>query len=200
MQLVTYGISGAITSLIGQLVLIAVVADFFTGFFHWAEDTYCTKGRLFQVCDENIDHHRQNGRDMVGSFVQRNVATSALFVFGTLIGLSTLMFGGFLHCWQWYAIVILASCGNEVHYINHMPRRNQNAFQRFLSGSGLIQSRHQHAQHHRKPYDRHYCVLMSFTNEVLELFRFWRILEGAIAIVTFGRVVPQRTLDSRDGF
>ncbi len=182
--------------ILGQLVVIVLAGDLIAGFFHWLEDTYCMRGYLFAVCDRNIEHHRSPthmGRKH--SFLERNKSTAALFVIGIL-----LLWALDLLVWQAIATVFVASCGNEIHYINHRRLDELNPLQRFLADSGLIQSRVQHNRHHRAPYDRLYCVIVSFNNEVLERIRFWRGLEAAIRIASFGQVVPQRGKATRNGF
>jgi len=130
-----------------------------------------------------------------GNFFSRNRSVLPFFI----IGLIALYVFGFWH-WQYVLCWAIASSGNEVHYWNHKRTKDLNWFQRFMSNSGLIQSRTQHNRHHAAPFDRCYCVLTSFTNAVLDNVRFWRFLELIVLVMSFGWVKPQRTLQTREGF
>jgi len=181
---------------LGQLIVIVLCADFLTGFFHWLEDTYCRKDWLFFICNENIEHHQKpNEIATAGNFFSRNRSILPFFI----CGISVLYWSGFWH-WQYVLCWTLASLGNEVHYWNHKRTKDLNGFQRFMSNSGLIQSRTQHNYHHSAPYDRCYCVLTSFTNAVLDRIYFWRFIESLVSSISAGIIQPQRTLKTRDGF
>ena len=178
---------------IGQLVIIVLVADFATGFFHWLEDTYCTTDLLYNICNDNIVHHETPNAMIAGTIWSRSVPTFIIWVASMVtIGLA-------INTWQTYLMLTIAALGNEIHYINHISRKNMNGVRRFLSDSGLIQSRQQHNRHHSRPYTKCYCVITSLTNEVLDITRFWRGLELLVKMVSFGKIVPQRGLASRRG-
>ena len=181
---------------LGIFVVCLIAGDFIAGFFHWLEDTYCTKGRLFYICDENINHHK-NPHEMGISnpFIQRNLASFVLFTIGT-----TVLWILNIHYWWMILTFALSACGNEIHFINHVPYNKLNAVHKFMADIGIFQSRAQHNLHHRQPYDTHYCVILNFTNVILEMLNFWRRLEYAIEKITFGKVIPQRGLQSREGY
>lgn len=179
-------------SILAQVIMCVLVADFMTGLVHWVEDTYGVPswpiiGKL--VIEDNIEHHRRpNLIGKMGTFFSRNLQP-------TILGLITisifLAFGVF--CWQILLVSFLAAMGNEVHAWNH--RRNNHWLIGSLQRSGLIQSRHQHNLHHKPPYDKYYCTLTGVTNEILEMLNFWRRLEWVISIfgIHHKRQSPERS-------
>ncbi len=181
-------------SILGKILSCVLIADFLTGFVHWLEDTYGVPNMPLigkSVIEPNIEHHQNPSLiGKMGTIFSRNTQP-------VLIGLAllagTLVFG--LFSWWIVLILALAALGNEVHTWNH--RRNNNAVIVFLQRSGLVQSRHQHNLHHKPPYDKYYCTLTSFTNEVLETINFWRRLEWLLSCIG---IHPKRMGVERGGY
>jgi hypothetical protein len=74
------------------------------------------------------------------------------------------------------------------------------------SGLRMLLGRAQHAAHHERPYDAHYCITTGWCNRPCEAIGFFRHLKAAITRVTGVR--PQRSVvvgsdelgvDSREG-
>lgn len=177
------------------VILCFIAADFFTGFFHWFEDTWITpKTPLIgkSIGAPNVEHHQNPGlMGRMGTWITRNVAPVILAV----IVLSLFwMFGVFN--WQLLLVAAFGACGNEVHAWNHRTKNNK--FITFVQDTGLVQSRQQHAIHHKKPYDKYYCTLSNFTNAVLERINFWRGLEWFCMTVL--RMKMKRLSPERDGY
>lgn len=177
------------------VLVCVVVADFATGFFHWFEDTWVTpKTPLIgkSIGEPNVEHHRQpNLMGMMGTWITRNLISVILCLVAVFIfWLCNIL------CWQLVLVAMLASLGNEVHQWNHMAKP-KNAVTAFLQDSAIIQTRQQHALHHKKPYDRYYCTLTNFTNAVLERIRFWRGLEKLCVAVGFKM---KRLSQEREGY
>jgi hypothetical protein len=55
---------------------------------------------------------------------------------------------------------------------------------RILQDRGLILSRTEHAVHHERPCESHYCITTGWCNAPLEAIGFFRFLETTIARVT----------------
>lgn len=178
------------------VVICIIIADFFTGFFHWFEDTWLTPntpflGKLIGV--PNVEHHQNPGlMGRMGTWITRNIASVVL----ALIGLAVSWVFGFF-CWQIVLVAALAALGNEVHEWNHRTKP-KNWLVAFIQDAGLVQTKHQHALHHKKPYDRYYCVLTNFTNAVLERIHFWRGAEWFCMTVL--RMKMKRMSPERDGY
>lgn len=177
-----------------QILICVLVADFLTGFSHWIEDTYGVPSWPFigkTVIVDNINHHRNPG--MMGSMttiLSRNMSSMAIAVI--ILGCLAIM--GWVH-WTLFLTAFLGVMGNEVHNWNHDAIRNP--FIVFLWDTGIIQSKKQHAKHHIPPYNKYFCTLTNFLNPVLEVLRFWRVLEWLIAL--FG-IKPKRLSPERDGY
>ena len=172
---------------IGMLFASLWMADFLSGFFHWLEDTYCTKGMPIVgklICDPNIEHHRDPGLLVrAGTFVSRNVFQ---WVACAVIFVALLLFG-----WAsrfWFMALLFLSFANEVHRWNHVSRPGR--WIQLIKDVGIIQSHRQHALHHKPPFDRNYCVLTSQINPILEAIGFWRGLEWFVFRLTF--IKPKR--------
>ena len=181
-----------------MIILICIlVADFLSGLVHWAEDTYGLPtlpliGKL--VIEPNIEHHRNPTlMATMGTWLTRNLQPALLAISGSvlfwLIGFRT---------WPVFLIAVLAAFGNEVHAWNHRPKAECNWLINFLHDTGLVQSRKQHALHHKKPFDSYYCTLTNVTNAVLERCNFWRATE-AVLLKMFGLTV-KRMSEERDGW
>jgi ubiquitin-conjugating enzyme E2 variant len=172
-----------------------IIADFLTGIFHWAEDTWVTpKTRLIGgvIGVHNVEHHRNPGlMARMGTWITRNVASVVIAVSALLI---FWIFGIF--DWRIVLVASFAALGNEVHEWNHRVKP-KNAFVAFIQDSGLVQSKQQHAIHHKRPHDKYYCVLGNLTNAVLERVNFWRKLEWFCMTVL--RMKMKRLSPERDG-
>ena len=185
-----------IFSVLGQVIACFWVADFLTGIFHWAEDTYCLDDIQnwigIEICDPNILHHI-SPQEMVenSTFWGRNHIqwAAALLVFSVL---AVLGFG----FWQVFLVAAFASFGNEVHYWSH--KSDPGAIGRFFRESGITQSQKHHNLHHKPPYAINYCVLGQLVNTCLEAVSFWRRLESCIQMVTGIQPKREKRSDSRE--
>lgn len=178
-----------------QILACVLAADVITGLVHWWEGTYGDPdwpllGR--EVIRPNLVHHEKPtlfvtmGDAWTRNYQLIGLACGATLV-ATLAGYST---------WQLLLTVWLAAAGNEVHAWAHVRPRSRLA--RWLQETALVQTPHQHAKHHRAPYDSNYCTLTNVANPVLEALRFWRRLEAVIAFTT--GIKPLRGTAKRGGF
>ena len=172
---------------IGAFFVCFWMADFVTGFAHWAEDTYCLEhipllGSF--ICEPNIQHHI-DPHDIVrdGTFFSRNYLQWLLCG-----GLFAILWSvGFANIYS-FLTLLLSSFGNEVHRWNHTTKNGP--FVKFLKETGLIQMQRQHSLHHKRPYAQYYCTLTSQLNPILERMNFWRRLERVIEATT--GIAPKR--------
>lgn len=177
--------------MIGNILLCIIIADFITGLVHFLEDTYGLPtwpliGK--QVIEPNIDHHLNPS--VIGrmtNFISRNYQT---VIPSAIVGFVLAHY----ECYYTLFIILLASFGNEIHAWNH--RSKNHPIIQFLQNTCIVQTRRNHLRHHIAPYDKYFCTLTNFTNEVLECINFWRWLEWAIAICG---VNPKRGTPERRG-
>lgn len=178
-------------SIAWQIVACLLVADFLTGLFHWAEETYgLPTWPIFgpSVIGPNIEHHYHPAKICDGTLVSRNwqmwlaaaIAVGLAWCCGALT-------------WQLALVAAAASFGNEVHSWSHgkAPRAA-----RLLQEMGVLVTPRQHGKHHRPPFDRAFCTMTCWLNPVLDAARFWRGLESVIALAG---VAPKRGSPERGG-
>jgi ubiquitin-conjugating enzyme E2 variant len=171
-----------VARLLLQAFACLLVADFLTGLVHWWEDAYAREewpllGPL--VAAPNLLHHR-DPRAMTRQSWWRNVDVT--------VGLGVAVLGGAwalqMLSWQLGLVVTLAAFTNLFHRWAHQTSTENGPVVTWLQGTGLFQSRAQHALHHRWPRESHYCALTGFVNPVLERIHLWTRLERLIAFTT----------------
>jgi ubiquitin-conjugating enzyme E2 variant len=181
------------------IVVIAGIAatDFASGLVHWAADTW---GRDdLPIIGERLlapfrIHHVNPDDFLERRFVEANGDVAVLAV-PVVSGLHALPFDA-----AWgapLAMFGLVFCGssvmtNQVHQWAHMASPPRPIA--VLQNCGLLLGRTEHAAHHQRPYDQHYCITTGWCNRPLEALAFFRRLEAAITRVTG---VPPRQDDRR---
>lgn len=80
----------------------------------------------------------------------------------------------------------MLSQANEIHCWSHQKCSRHI---RGLQLLGILTSPEQHAVHHRRPFDTHYCTVSDFLNPSLAAIGFWRSLEVVIRWTT--GIVPR---------
>lgn len=167
-----------------------VIADFGSGLVHWGADTWGRDDlpiigpRLlvpFRIHHVNPD-----------DFLRRNfVDTNGDVAFIALVPLAALAMLPMDRTWQSVAAIGgFALCGagmltNQIHQWAHMAAPP--APVRVLQDAGIILGRAEHAVHHDRPYDAHYCITTGWCNRPLEALGFYRGLEAAIVRLTGAR-------------
>jgi plasmanylethanolamine desaturase len=165
-------------------------ADFGSGIVHWAADTWGRDdlpviGRRLLV---PFRVHHVNPDDFLRRrFIDTNGDVASLSV-PVLLGLCLVPldtgWGGPL------AVFGFGLCGigvmtNQIHQWAHMPSPPRPI--RALQVGGLLLGRADHAAHHDRPYDAHYCITTGWCNRPLEAIGFFRRLEAAITRLTGAR-------------
>jgi ubiquitin-conjugating enzyme E2 variant len=170
---------------LGYALAAWVVADFLSGVVHWIEDRYGDPawpviGR--HVIEPNILHHRDQMAFTAGGYWQRNWTT--LVPAAAAAGMAWLAGSAFLA-----VTFLMLSQANEIHAWAHQrcvrPIRG-------LQLIGIFQSPEQHADHHRRPFDRNYCTMSDWLNPLLSRAGFWPALELLVARVTGLSPRPER--------
>ena len=172
-------------------------ADLVSGLIHWSADTWGRDDlpiigpRLlapFRI------HHVNPDDFLRRRFIDTNGDVAALTVL-VLLGLLAVPLdaawagpfavGGFAFC----AIGMLT---NQIHQWAHMPSPPR--LIRALQDGGLLLGRAEHARHHARPYESHYCITTGWCNRPCEAIGLFRRLEAVIERVTG---VPPRQDDRR---
>ena len=88
------------------------------------------------------------------------------------------------------AVFGLGLCGfgmmtNQIHQWAHMPSPPLPV--RLLQDGGVILGRAEHATHHARPYDAHYCITTGWCNRPIEALGLFRRIETAVTRLTGAR-------------
>jgi hypothetical protein len=165
-------------------------ADFGSGLVHWGADTWgrddvpIIGSRLlvpFRV------HHINPDDFLRRSFVDTN-GDVAFVAAPMLVGLSFVPLdttGGTAAALAGFAFAGVGMMTNQIHQWAHMPAPPRPV--RLLQRAGLVLGRTEHATHHDRPYDAHYCITTGWCNRPLEAVDFFRRLERAITWLTGAR-------------
>lgn len=171
-----------------------LVADFVSGFVHWAGDTigdattpvfgpnFVTPFRYHHVDPKDITRH---------DFVETNGNNCivAAPVLGLLLVVTPQTPG-----WVFFACTMIAFtsffvfCTNQFHKWAHEDRPV--ALVRLLQRAGLILSPEHHAIHHASPQNKAYCITVGWMNPLLDKIGFFRACEAVIGWVAPGAVRP----------
>jgi len=165
-------------------------ADFGSGLVHWGADTW---GRDdLPIIGERLlvpfrVHHVNPDDFLRRSFLDTNgdvALITAPVIAGLLLVPLDAAWGGPV------AVAGLGLCGfgmmtNQIHQWAHMPAPPR--LVRGLQGCGMILGRAEHATHHARPYDAHYCITTGWCNRPLEAAGFFRRLEWIVTRVTGAR-------------
>jgi TMEM189-like protein len=170
-------------------VLGYVVADFISGFVHWAGDTLGDAqtpvfGRGFVT---PFRYHHVDPKDVtLHDFVETNGNNCIVVapVLGVLMMVTPRTVGlWFYACTTMVFTSLFLFCTNQFHKWAHEERASGliRRFQRM----GLILSPERHALHHASPQDRSYCITVGWMNPVLDRIGFFRACEAIVS-----RVLP----------
>jgi ubiquitin-conjugating enzyme E2 variant len=169
------------------LVAGMAAADFASGLVHWGADTWGRDDlpvigpRLlvpFRV-------HHVNPHDILRrGFVEANGDVAVLAV-PLLLALRPVpvetAWGGAVSAFA-FAFCGVGMMTNQIHLWAHMPSPPRPV--RWLQDCRVILGRVDHAAHHRRPYDGHYCITTGWCNRPLEAIGFFRGLEAVMTTVT----------------
>lgn len=162
-----------------------LAADFLTAAGHWFEDTYLpyttAPGLLGDIARGNELHHYVPYAMTAGSWWD-NTRTG-------LIVLAAAFAPVLLFAPSWSArhrlflatFFVAAALAPLVHRFQHERDCHRPAAVTALMRAGLLCSRDQHRVHHNHP-DRHYSVLLAFTNPVYDGLGVWRGLEAVLGL------------------
>ena len=172
------------------LVLIGyLMADFLTGMFHWAADTWGTVdwpvvgvGLIRPFREHHVDQVEITRHD----FIETNGA-SCFIVFFFATG-AALLPQGPGHLWSFiaaglvFSFTLLGFATNQFHKWAHEkePHPVIAALQRWH----VILPRDHHQIHHTSPYTKYYCITNGWLNEPLHRIGYYRFLERMISAVT----------------
>jgi ubiquitin-conjugating enzyme E2 variant len=164
-----------------------VLADFVSGFVHWAADTWGTPEwpLLGQTLIRPFREHHVDQKEITRhDFIETNGNNCFISVVPTVVAALLPRSGAI-----WFFIAAttfslsLAILGtNQFHKWAHMDAPPAPA--RLLQRLGLILAPEHHAVHHSAPYAKYYCITVGWLNEALFRLRFFQTLERVISAFT----------------
>jgi ubiquitin-conjugating enzyme E2 variant len=164
-----------VLSLVLQIAITVLTADFVAGVVHWAEDTYIREdtpvlGKF--MARPNIVHHHYPRH-----FTRLNWWQSSwdLLAVNALILLAAWAVGHLT--WHLWLFAFVGANANQVHKWAHCTPKENGPLITFLQHIRLLQTSRHHAVHHTNPKDCHYCTITNFLNPMLDRVRFWDGLE-----------------------
>jgi ubiquitin-conjugating enzyme E2 variant len=164
-----------------------VLADFVSGFVHWAADTWGTpewpvigKALIRPFREHHVDEKEITRHD----FVETN-GNNCFISIAPAAGAALLPQDGALSFFvaaMTFALCFAIFGTNQFHKWSHMddPPR----LVRLLQRANLILPPEHHAVHHAPPYAKYYCITVGWLNEALFRVRFFQLLERLITAVT----------------
>lgn len=169
------------------LVLGIATADFGSGLVHWGADTW---GRDdYPIIGERLlvpfRVHHINPEDFLRRrFIDANgdVALATIPVLIVLHSVPLDRWWGSAAAVFGFGLCAVGSLTNQIHQWSHMSHPPY--LVRVLQWCGFLLGRAEHARHHQRPYDGHYCITTGWCNRPLEAIGFFRRLERAITHLT----------------
>jgi hypothetical protein len=171
-----------------QVVLCVAVADFITGFFHWAEDRYGQPEWPLigaSIIAPNLLHHSKPRAFLENNWYRSADVQLLVALWSTLV----LLVVGWL-TWRVVLVLALVVNANELHKWAHRTKIENGGLITFLQERHLIISRSAHGRHHGGQRDSHYCSITTWVNPLLDGLKVWRGLEAVIKMIT--GVSPRR--------
>jgi len=171
----------------GALVCGIAAADFVSGLVHWTADTWGRDDLPFigpRLLVPFRVHHVNPDDFLLRRFADAN-GDVALLGIPLLAALLAVPLDTAWGCAV--AVFGLAFCGvgmmtNQIHQWAHRP--SPPPVIRWLQDRGLILGRREHAAHHQRPYDGHYCITTGWCNAPLEAAGFFRRSEVLVSRLT----------------
>jgi len=169
------GVAMAVT-----IALAYWTSDLGTGIFHWSVDNYGSKATpvMGGIIDAFQGHHKYPWTITKRQWAN-NIHTTCIaplvFTLPTLAlndRPTDLMFVG-----VFTSLIVLSQ---QFHAWSHMKKSELPELVLAAQDAGLLVSRRDHGQHHKAPFEGHYCIVSGYWNSILDESGFFRKLEQAI--------------------
>lgn len=164
------------------LLLAWLLADFFAGLVHWAQDTLLDRPSRFKSLDTirlDNDWHHDKPHELGNYPFHSNIRSAAIIAWPLVL----ILFLADAPTIIWLSL-FFASLGNGIHKYSHVPKRKLHPLVKFMQRTGLFISQYQHGRHHysagkvigKKDASVCYCPMTSWLNPVLDWFGFFPML------------------------
>jgi hypothetical protein len=164
-----------------------LLADFVSGFVHWAADTWGTPEwpLVGQALIRPFREHHVDQKEITRhDFVETN-GNNCFISIGPAAGAALLPASG--AGWFFLSAMTFALCfaifgTNQFHKWAHMDEPPRVV--RMLQRANLVLPPEHHAVHHSPPYAKYYCITVGWLNEPLYRLRFFQSLERILTALT----------------
>ena len=184
-----YGsVDPSVYGLIITIFLAIFISDLFSGFVHWAADSWFDGTSWTRVVSISREHHAFP-HHIVGYPFRDYVAFSCwptVLIIGPCGLVSAFaapetaaVYYGVTICFIVSAVMFF---GTYAHRLGH--RRSCLRIVRLLQACHLLITTRHHGVHHRGDHDRRYCVINGWANYVCDNTGFWRGLECVVTQLT----------------
>ena len=155
-------------------------SDLGTGIFHWSVDNYGSKSTplLGGVIDAFQGHHKYPWtitKRQWANNIHKTCIAPLVFTLPTLAlneRPTDLVFVG-----VFTSLVVLSQ---QFHAWSHMKKSELPDLVLKAQDAGLLVGRRDHGQHHKAPFEGHYCIVNGYWNPLLDESGFFRQLEQII--------------------
>lgn len=172
------------TYVVFQVIIGFLIADLFTGTFHWFEDTYldyCLDIHFFgEIAKENEMHH-YFPRSIIAYGLWDNIKQSLIafmFIYILIVFICRIKPNVML-----YSFLFFSLFANTIHKYTHYRECETYDWFKVIQSSGLICSHAHHRDHHINVNEK-YCVITEYNNYLLDSIGYWRGLEFVIYKLT----------------
>ncbi|VVB11392.1 unnamed protein product [Arabis nemorensis] len=154
-----------------------MLADLGSGVYHWAVDNYGDESTplVGTHVEDSQDHHKSPWtitRRQFANNLHFLARTTTLTVLPLDLAFSDHVVHGFVSA---FAFCVLFC--PQFHAWAHGTKSKLPPLAVVLQDTGLLVSRTQHMNHHRKPYNNNYCVVSGAWNKVLDGSKVFEALE-----------------------
>jgi ubiquitin-conjugating enzyme E2 variant len=162
-----------------------ILADFVSGFVHWACDRFGTEDTLLLGPNfiKPFRHHHVDPRAITRhDFIETNGNNSIVTL--PMMGLAWLI--PVDSSWGVFIFTSLTSLAfwifltNQFHKWSHQKRESVPWIIRKLQHSKIVMSIEHHKVHHTTPHDSYYCITSGWLNRPLDAIRFWSKAESLV--------------------
>lgn len=166
-----------------QVLVGALLVDFFAALFHFLEDNYLpytdAPGTLGEIARDNELHHALP-YSMTTPPLTTNVRITGTIALIVAAGIA-LMVPRFAlsHKVFLVTVIVVGTLSNVVHRWQHERDCTRPKLVSLLQDMGILVGRGQHKEHHENPNMR-YGVVLGFTNYIYDGLRIWDMFRALI--------------------
>lgn len=180
-------------NIILQIILAYLLADFFTGVFHWFEDSYldyCISiPFISDIAKDNDMHHYFPRSTLLYSYWENTRLNLIITIIVLLIIYAINKKFVINNIYFMLTFAFFSVISNICHRFSHMRDCENSQFVIFLQKIGILSSHTYHSVHHETSTSR-YCPISIYNNYILDYIYFWRILEYIVFLLT--GITPSR--------